>query len=320
MTGEWIPLQFRERGVPEDHLILVEGVPKWLRPSLWHWLEGRLLGYGGSGMRAFVQRMERKLRRDLGSQHITRDEASYWGDMVKVDKTPPAVARLHTVLNGDDDLFLEAVDLALHQHTSQSGARDVRNPDVAQLKYGPEVWALSGILDQGGSIWSVMWPFPKPGYLARRATQVTQQQVANMASGHGRPGDHLTEAWRFVFGRSPNPSSGYKEAVRAVEAAAKPALLPREKTATLGKMYPALRDGWKNFVVELGGIELRPQERAVIVADMMRLLWKGEFDRHGTDEEDVPPTVSQEQAEAAAHMALLLVEWFQTGAVRRAEE
>ena len=42
----------------------------------------------------------------------------------------------------------------------------------------------------------------------------------------------------------------------------------------------------------------------------MRLLWKGEFDRHGTDDANVPLNVGQEQAEAAAHLALFLVEWF----------
>jgi hypothetical protein len=141
-----------------------------------------------------------------------------------------------------------------------------------------------------------------------------------MASGYGRPGEYLSEAWRQVFGREPNPSSGYGWAVKAVEAAAKPVVLPQDPSATLGKIHPAIREGWKKFAVELGGSAVTQQEKARIVAEMMQLLWKEQLDRHGTDNVDVPLTVSQEQAVAAAHTALLLVELFQTGAVRRAKE
>lgn len=54
VTDEWVPLQYREGGVPEERAILAEGVPEWLRPSLWHWLEGRLLASGCSQLREFV--------------------------------------------------------------------------------------------------------------------------------------------------------------------------------------------------------------------------------------------------------------------------
>ena len=255
----------------------------------------------------------------MGSKAITREEERYFADVVKTGKTPPSVERLHAVLDGDDGLFLDAVDHALYLYASEAAGSWGGLPPAEDARRR-EIEALSRILDKGGSVWSVIWPSRHPAYLARRATQVTQQQVASMASGHERPGEYLTEAWRQVFGREPNPSSGYREAVRAVEAAAKPVVLPKDPGATLGKMHPALREGWKKFAIELGGSAVGPQEKARIVAEMMQLLWKGQLDRHGSDNADVPLTVSQEQAEAAAHMALLLVEWFQTGGVRSAKE
>jgi hypothetical protein len=48
---------------------------------------------------------------------------------------------------------------------------------------------------------------------------------------------------------------------------------------------------------------------------MVRLLWKSQFDRHGTPDDTVPLTVSQEEAETAIHVATTLVHWFTSGSV-----
>ena len=49
----------------------------------------------------------------------------------------------------------------------------------------------------------------------------------------------------------------------------------------------------------------------------MELLWKGQIDRHGTDDASTPLSVSQAEAEAAVHLAVTLVQWFTSGAVSR---
>ena len=48
---------------------------------------------------------------------------------------------------------------------------------------------------------------------------------------------------------------------------------------------------------------------------MLRLLWEGQTDRHGS----LAPTtaVGPDAAEAAVHLAIVLVQWFQAGAVRQ---
>ena len=49
------------------------------------------------------------------------------------------------------------------------------------------------------------------------------------------------------------------------------------------------------------------------IVAMMRLLWKSEFDRHGTDDETVPLNVSIEEAQDAVALATILVHLAQQG-------
>jgi len=75
-------------------------------------------------------------------------------------------------------------------------------------------------------------------------------------------------------GAGPDPSGAYREAVRAVEAVAKPVILPNNDRATLGQMES---------------------------------VWTGQLDRHGTDDETVPLNVSPAEADAAFSACLNLV-------------
>jgi len=87
-------------------------------------------------------------------------------------------------------------------------------------------------------------------------------------------------------------------------------ITPNDSLATWGKMIKALRDKPQKWVAELGSIS--------VVADMMGELWTSQLDRHGTDDESVPLSVSSAQAEAAVHLATTLVHWFKGGMVDRA--
>ena len=58
---------------------------------------------------------------------------------------------------------------------------------------------------------------------------------------------HLRRAWTAIYGRDPEPSRGYADAVRAVEAVACPLLLARDTRPTHGKVIahrlsPAFRN------------------------------------------------------------------------------
>jgi hypothetical protein len=72
---------------------------------------------------------------------------------------------------------------------------------------------------------------------------------------------------------------------------------------TLGKVIAAIRaapDKW-TFVL---GTDATP------LADMAALIWRSQFDRHGTDDASVPLNVSQREADAAVHIAIALVRIF----------
>jgi len=50
--------------------------------------------------------------------------------------------------------------------------------------------------------------------------------------------------------------------------------------------------------------------------ETMQLLWTAELSRHGTADESVPLHVSPSEAEAALHLAVTLVHWFHSGAIK----
>lgn len=122
----------------------------------------------------------------------------------------------------------------------------------------------------------------------------------------------LSDAWHAMYGRSPNPSEAYRDAVRAVEAAAKPLVTPHDPTATLGKMIAAMRDApqkW-TFAIAAEGVS-----GVDVMRQLMDVLWKGQHDRHGRHDPEGPIEVSASEAEAALHAAVTLVHWFRSGAV-----
>lgn len=57
----------------------------------------------------------------------------------------------------------------------------------------------------------------------------------------GNASGHLGKAWAAAFDQEPNPSTAYSEAIKAVEAAAIPVVLPNDPLATLGKVVGELR-------------------------------------------------------------------------------
>jgi hypothetical protein len=55
-----------------------------------------------------------------------------------------------------------------------------------------------------------------------------------------------------LAGRNPDESTAYREAIRAVEAAAKPVIIPKNDKATLGQMIAALRDNGDKWATTIG--------------------------------------------------------------------
>jgi hypothetical protein len=76
---------------------------------------------------------------------------------------------------------------------------------------------------------------------------------------------------------------------------------------TLGSIRGVMLANPNRWTFELGDIQL--------VVGLISALWETQL-RHG--DETAPISETQEEADAAVHLALTLVRWFTTGAVRRA--
>jgi hypothetical protein len=176
-------------------------------------------------------------------------------------------------------------------------------PELNWSESNQEAQKLGDMLDSGRSAWRVT-ERPSGGWqLVRRSLGPVVEAISSLAGPSQRA--HLVAAWDALTRRHPDTSAAYREAVRAVEAAAKPVVLPNDSLATLGKMIAAIDAKPTKWHFVLGS----PED----VSAMCKLLWTSQLDRHGTDDESVPLNVSYEQADAAVHLALTLVRYFAGG-------
>jgi hypothetical protein len=169
---------------------------------------------------------------------------------------------------------------------------------------------MKEILDNGGSAWDVTLGdaddnSARHDQLTRRVAGPADDLLAEMGSVSERAGDHLSEAWTQLLGPHPDPSAAYQAAVSAVEVAAKPVVSPKSDKTTLGTVIRDMKAKPEKWTFELGDVR--------VVLDMMEAL-RGPQLRHG--DESAPFSETQEEADAAVALALTLVRWFTTGAIR----
>ena len=113
-----------------------------------------------------------------------------------------------------------------------------------------------------------------------------------------RAHQHRALAWSKIMGREPDPSAAYREAVRAVEAAAKPVVAPDDALLTIGRVIGGLRANPSDFTVIL---EDATTEN---VADMAASSGARSWIVMGRSDLETPLTVSKEEADAAVYMAI----------------
>lgn len=137
--------------------------------------------------------------------------------------------------------------------------------------------------------------------------------AASRTPSSGSAADHLATAWKCAYGRDPDSSKAYGEAIKAVESAAQALIEPNNAKATLGTMLGVMRNSPQRFATAIpaagGGDDI------ALVADMMRRLWQGQTSRHGSQS----PTrlETQQEAEMAVHLATTLLQWFAAGLIHR---
>ena len=275
---------------PGEHA-LYDGIPSWLAGSIRDWLAGALT-YRDTWENLHVREdrvreMERRLRIELVGKDFDA-----------------ALDHLWRLLGSDQDLLLRAIDVALMWCDGTDGLQhDARR-----------VADLARFLTEGGSAWRVALDDQRRARLERRVPDVVVSAAQAAISGPDKAAEHLRLAWHAMYGRDPNPGEAYSEAVKAVEAAAIPTVCPNDTSATLGGIIGLMRSNPEDWEVVL-----TPRDRNGVprLVGMLELLWEAHR-RHGTPDPSVPVTMSPGEAEAAVHLAVTAVQWFATGAVRRA--
>jgi hypothetical protein len=256
-----------------------EGMPAWMLQSARQWVKPFLTDGRGSAVASTLQSLEVALRTAPLS----------WAS------PEHALDSLFTRMWEDEEFALNVLDYALH-FCPRDGARATD---------------LNVILYQAGSVWEVQPAVEGAGcQLARRAIGPLPEVIEEVRNVNQRAHAHLLSAWGKLMGRDPDPSGAYREAIRAVEVVAAPVVTPDDPKATLGKIIPAIRAKPEKWTVDL--VEATPTQ----VADTAAMIWQGQFDRHGTADENVPLNVSQEQADAAVHVSIALVRLFAGGHIR----
>jgi hypothetical protein len=267
----WRPLRAREGAKAAQHDVLLDGVPPWLQQALIAWLDEYLLReedhYGNTPPSdGALQAVEVNVRIEPGLDWR-------WG-------APSARDSLVERCKADPDLFLSVLDFAL----LVVGRRNSKATDH-----------LDALLAAGGSAWCVA---PDRRALVRRVLPEAASSAAIIIETGSRAGAHIAEAWREAFGRQPHPGTAYREAVRAVEAAVCPVVIPMNAKPTLGKAIAAFRDAPQGkFECVFPGTESGASPLQA-VRELMELVWTNQHDRHAAIESDAPLHVSQE-AEAA---------------------
>jgi hypothetical protein len=284
VDDEWLPF-----GVDDDDdrmvefLALRDDVPHWLDASLWKWITRRFIGANFNQehfKETLLQQAARVLQRPMPEIEQYQVESG------------PTQLRASYASSPRDALAL--ADFLLSQVDATTGND------------------LDKILAEARSAWRVGERRGKQG-LVRRLPKGVEDAVKH-ATELPNGGKRLAEAWNAVFGLNPDPSRAYSLAIVAVEDASIPVVCPKKDGAVLGDAIGELNANEK-WVLPHQREHSQAPPREVLVA-MMRMLNRGQHDRHGGA--PVPlPDMTQAEAESAVMLAATLVGWFSTGKITK---
>ena len=302
MTDRRLTLSEREKPSSERPG-LYEGVPDWVRSSLVDWVD-RELGYEYKAnfvITYLTEEMYRRISGELSDRVQGIERRVRITPPLNCDGDFPGITAMNDlrsrVRTGPEELVLDIIDDLVGDSSCQHADE------------------LGQILQEAGSVWRVGTSSGWRGLVRRvdPVTQATSEQAMDGGEQHHR---YLQKAWAEAYGRSPSPDTAYRDAVRAVEAVSIPLVTPSQSRATLGSAIAQLRDNPESYATRLTPSEAEP-DSVTVVREVMQLLWKSQWDRHGVDDTSIPLTVTQEEAEDALGLAVMLVRWFDTGAIYR---
>jgi hypothetical protein len=278
-----------EREVADPDLdTLHENVPPWMIAPLVRWLEPFLSTTNDLGERSrnldFIEGLEMS-----GRLHRP------------IDRRKP-VADVNARIEADPSFGIRAIAYTIGTMTI------FRTP--GHVVTNTRLPALERMLSESGSAWEVTEVDLDDGIEGRKRLILTRLDLAGaklaisgVRDQNARAGSFLADAWKSIATQDPQPGEAYDKAVKAIEVAAQPVVLPNNTSATLGQIISAMNAKPSKWTFVLGDLDL--------VIDMMNRVWTNHF-RHGTQQHD---DNTPQEADAAVHLAIPLVRFFVGGLI-----
>lgn len=284
--GPFQRLDDRVAGRPLDQT-LHDTVPRWAARTVREWINKVLKNQYSYNL---AQRVALRLHLETGTRE------SY----VKIVSERTVDEELHVV-----------VDAILQLHF----AWDLRSASAVEaLDY--QLLELEEILVDMASMFRVD---PAARRLVRRVDETVEKAVLSaIESAPEAAAGHLQTAWIAAYGVSPDPDKVFNEAIRAVEEVACPLVESKKAAKDLATLGTVLGELGKNsshkWELALPGGSGNPRPVGEFVG-MMEILWDAQLSRHGGGPKS--RRMQQPEAEAAVHLAALLVQWLSAGVLRR---
>jgi len=275
---------------------LYDGIQKWMESSIWNWLGARFEYAYNSKTKYhndYLHDVELHCRLTFGSN--TEGYHLFSG--------------LYKVFTANTEHALDILQATV---------------EIAEIKESKNTWeskvitksaiaSLNGILVKGGSKWHIVVDGSK-ARMESRVDATTINAYNELISTSDDFTKHLKSAWEDCFGRSPDLSGAYSNAIKAVESATWKTITPNNMKATLGTMLNDFVAQSKAGKFNVGFKDNDAETTLSLAHDLMQRLWKSQTDRHATGNYINP---SQLEAESAVYMSITICQMFSSGLITR---
>lgn len=279
---EFVPFDATEAEVAERQ-VLRDGVPTTMRSALLSWIVSTISSQG------YVY--PRQLHLLENNLDLSFDLNPQFTGLLSDDQTLGFLMKLE----GRD--LLRVADFRLFRGGKYSGAAD----------------KLDALLREGRSKYQVV-ARDSCYRLEERVPEGVRLAAEALMSTVAVAGSLLATAWRKVYDLEPDDSGAYAAAVKAVETSAFTALgIDATDSANMSTVVRAIEAKNATWRLPFKREHTEAPSRDVLLG-MLRSLYKGQRDRHGSL---AYADVSHDEAEAAVLMSVSLVGWFANGLVEK---
>lgn len=299
----WSRLSARESDQAEESGALHEGIPLWLKKSLQAWVRDvfATLEPREEGQLELVGAIERNCRIEL--KYRRHSGSDLWNAKLAIEE----------LFTSQHAAALDILDYLLHVLAERLRDRHLSYSRADELK--AHLASLERVLREGGSGWMVDATAKASARLMRRVPPSVVASYRDAIARGGQSAEWMEKAWRAMYGREPDAAAARGFAIKAIESALKPVVLPADSSATLGRMLGELRKQSDRFVFALDDAPGGEGLRALTV--LVDRIWKSQTDRHGSDAPATVASVSDEAGIACLQIALAVVQLSSTGVVAR---